>query len=59
MLAGQLGIMQALQVTTDYPDSIYVIPAERLSEMGGYSPITGDSPAMWLSKLIPEPVGAG
>ncbi len=55
MLAGQLSIMQALQVTTDYPGSIYVMPPERLSEMGGYSPITGDSLAMWLSEWVPDP----
>jgi len=55
VLAGQLSIIQAVQVTTDHPGSIYVMPPERLSQMGGYSPITGDPLARWLSEWIPDP----
>jgi hypothetical protein len=54
-LAGQLSISQASQVTTDYPGSIYVMPPERLAQMGGYSPVTGDPLARWLSEWIPDP----
>lgn len=54
-LAGRLGIVQTSQVTTDYPGSIYVMPPERLSQMGGYSPITGDPLAQWLSEWVPDP----
>ena len=54
-LAGQLGIAQALQSPTDFPGSIYIMPPERLPQMGGYSPITGDSLATWLSEWIPDP----
>lgn len=54
-LAGQLSIVQAFQVTTDYPGSIYVTPPEHLAQMGGYSPVTGDPLAQWLSEWIPDP----
>ncbi len=53
--AGRLSIVQALQGTTDHPGSIYVMPPDRLSRMGGYSPITGDPLARWLSEWIPDP----
>jgi hypothetical protein len=55
VLAGQLSIIQAVRVTTDYPGSIYVMPPEQLSQMGGYSPTTGDPLAEWLSEWIPDP----
>jgi hypothetical protein len=54
-LAGQLSIIQAFQVTTGYPGSIYVMPPERLAQMGGCSPVTGDPLASWLSEWIPDP----
>jgi hypothetical protein len=31
------------------------MPPERLSQMGGISPITGDPPARWLCEWIPDP----
>ena len=31
------------------------MPPERLSQMGGYSPITGDPLAQWLSEWMPDP----
>jgi hypothetical protein len=55
VLAGQLRIVQASQAGTSYPGSIYVMPPERLAQMGGYSPITGDPLAQWLSGWIPDP----
>jgi hypothetical protein len=55
VLAGQLRIIQAFQVATDYPGSIYVMPPESLSQMGGYSPVTGDPLAQWLSEWISDP----
>ena len=58
-LAGQLSIIQAFQVTTDYPGSIYLMPPERLAQMGGYSPVTGNPLARWLSEWIPDPSRAG
>jgi hypothetical protein len=55
-LAGQLSIIQALQAaTTDYRGSIYVMPPERLAQMGGYSPVTGDALASWLSGWVKDP----
>ena len=54
-LAGQLSIIQAFQATTGYPGSIYVMPPERLAQMGGFSPVTGDPLARWLSEWIPDP----
>lgn len=54
-LAGQLSIIQAVQTPTDYAGSIYIMPPERLSQTGGYSPNTGDPLAHWLSRWIPDP----
>jgi hypothetical protein len=55
-LADQLSIIQALQATaTDYPGSVYVMPPERLAQMGGYSPTTGDALASWLSEWVTDP----
>ena len=31
------------------------MPPERLSQMGGCSPISGDPLAQWLSEWIPDP----
>jgi hypothetical protein len=55
-LAGQLSILQAVQAAaTDYPGSIYVMPPDRLAQMGGYSPATGDALASWLSEWVKDP----
>jgi hypothetical protein len=55
-LAGQLGIVQAQQASTAHPGSIYVMPPEKpLEELGGFSPVTGDPLAVWLSGWIVEP----
>lgn len=56
VVAGQLGIVQALQGTTEYPGSIYIMPPERpLEQMGGYSPPTGNPLARWLSEWVTDP----
>lgn len=56
IVAGQLGIVQALQGPTERPGSIYIMPPERpLEQMGGYSPPTGDPLARWLSEWISNP----
>jgi hypothetical protein len=56
LLVCRLGIVQLLQAPTDHPGSIYVMPPEKLlEEMGGYSPVTGDPLATWLSAWIAEP----
>jgi hypothetical protein len=55
-IAGQLGIVQAQQVPTERPGSIYVMPPERpLEQMGGCSPFTGDPLARWLSEWVSTP----
>jgi hypothetical protein len=55
VVAGQLGIVQALQGPTEHPGSIYIMPPERpLEQMGGSSPGTGDPLARWLSEWIPD-----
>jgi hypothetical protein len=56
VIAGQLGIVQAVQVSTERPGSIYVMPPERpLPQMGGYSPATSDPLAHWLSEWVSDP----
>ena len=54
-VAGQLGIVQALQGPTERPGSIYIMPPERpLEQMGGFSPSNGDQIARWLSEWVPD-----
>lgn len=54
-LAGTLGVIEALQSTTDRPGSIYVMPPEGSPEqMGGYSPLTGDPLAVWLGDWLAD-----
>ena len=56
VVAGQLGIVQALQGPTEHPGSIYIMPPERpLEQMGGYSPSTGDPLARWLGEWVSDP----
>jgi hypothetical protein len=56
VVAGQLGIVQALQGSTERPGSIYIMPPERPpDQMGGYSPPTGDPLARWLSEWVSNP----
>jgi len=56
VVAGQLGIVKALQGPTEHPGSIYVMPPERpLDQMSGYSPATGDPLARWLSEWVSNP----
>lgn len=54
-LAGQLGVVQAMQGGTDRPGSIYIMPPQRLERMGGARPINGDPLATWLSDWVPDP----
>jgi hypothetical protein len=55
-LAGALGIIEALQSSTDRPGSIYVMPPEGSREqMGGYSPTTGDPLAAWIGEWLVVP----
>jgi hypothetical protein len=55
-LAGTLGVIEALQSSTDHPGSIYVMPPEGSREqMGGYSPLTGDPLAVWLGEWLADP----
>jgi hypothetical protein len=54
-LAGELRIIEARQSPTDRPGSIYIMPPQRLEQMGGSSPVNGDRLFAWLSTWIPDP----
>ena len=55
VVAAQLGIVRALQGSTEHQGSIYVMLPERsLEQMGGYSPATGDPLARWLTDWVSD-----
>jgi hypothetical protein len=54
--AGNLGVIEALQSSTDRPGSVYIMPPEvSPDQMGGCSPPTGDPLAKWLGEWLADP----
>jgi hypothetical protein len=55
LLAGRLGVIEALQRFVKQPGRIVVMPPERPEQMGGYVPDTGNPLAEWLGEWIADP----
>jgi hypothetical protein len=53
-MARDLGVVRAMQSTTDFPGSIYVTPDLPWDQVSGYAAATGDALASWISSFLAD-----